>query len=112
VRQEERRECDHDQVVQKERPAREEPGEIVRSAANEGRGTAGLRQGGGALGIGERDDEEEQSDTEQDERCETERVDGDDAECEVDRGRDLAVGHGEESACVELAAQPGQLAGH
>ena len=64
------------------------------------------------LGVRERDEQEEQPGDEQHERREAERVQGDDAEREVDRRGDLAVGDREERARVELAAEPGQLAGH
>ena len=52
------------------------------------------------------------ADDEQDDRREAERVRGEDAEREVDRRGDLAVGDGEERARVELALEPGQLPGH
>ena len=42
VRHEERRERDHDQVVEEERPAREESREVVEGDADEGRGAARL----------------------------------------------------------------------
>ena len=44
VRHEERRERDHDQVVEEEHPAGHEAGEVVERAADEGRGAARLRQ--------------------------------------------------------------------
>ena len=112
VREKERRERDHDQVVEEERPAGEEAREVVQRAPDEGRRAARLRQGGGALGVGERDDQEEDADRQQHERREPERTRGDDAEREVDRRGDLAVGDGEERTGVELAAQAGKLAGH
>ena len=112
VRDEERRQGDHDQVVEAERPAGEEAGEVVVGAADERRGAAGLGDRRGALGVRERDDEEEQADDQEDERREAERVGGEDAEGEVDRRCDLAVGDGEERARVELAAEAGELAGH
>ena len=42
VRDEERRERDHDQVVEEEHPAGEESGQVVERDAHEGRGAAGL----------------------------------------------------------------------
>ena len=84
VRQEQRRERGHDQVVEEERPARDEPGEVVERAADERRGAARLPQLRRAFGVRQRDDEEEQAGEEEDERRQAERVAGDDPEREVD----------------------------
>ena len=112
MRDEERRERDHDQVVEEEHPAGHESGEIVVGLANERRGAARLRQSGGRLGVGEGDDEEEDADAEQHERREADGVQRDDPEREVDRRGDLAVGDREEGARVELAAKPRKLPRH
>ena len=112
VRQEERRQGDHDHVVEEERPAGDEACKVVRSAPDEGRRATGLGQRRSSLGVRERDDQEEHADSEQDDRREAERVGGDDAEREVDRRGDLAVGDREERARVELARESGELAGH
>ena len=103
VRQEERRQRDHDQVVEEERPAGHEARQVVERAADERRGAARLGQRSGAFGVRERDDQEEHAGREQHERREAERVRGEHAEREVDRRGDLAVGDGEEGARVELA---------
>ena len=62
VRHEERRQRDHDHVVEEERPAGQEAERVVERAAHEGRCAAGLGERGGALRVGERDQEEEQPD--------------------------------------------------
>src|SRR5262249_42376631 len=112
VRHEERRERDHDQVVEEERPAGHEAGEVVHRAAHEGRRAACLPERRRRCGVRERDEKEEEADAEEDERREAERVESDDPEREVDRRGDLAVGDGEERAGVELAAEAGELAGY
>ena len=112
VRQEQRRERDHDQVVEEERPAGEEAEDVVVRAADEGRRAAGLGQRRRALGVGERDDQEEDPRAEEHDRREAERVRGDDPEREVDRRCDLAVGDREERGGVEDALEAAELAGH
>ena len=107
VRQEERRERDHDQVVEEERPAGQEAGEVVEGATDEGGGAAGLRDRGRALGVRERDDQEERADDREHLGRQAERVQGDDPEREVDRGGDLAVGDREERGRVEDPLEPG-----
>jgi len=59
VRQEQRRQRHHDQVVEEQRPAGEEPGEVVPGAADECRSAAGLGQRRRPLGVRKRDDEED-----------------------------------------------------
>ena len=112
VRQEQRRDRNHDQVVEEERPAGEKAEQVVESPANECRGAAGLRDRGRPLRVGERDDQEDDPRHQQHERGEPERVAGNDAEREVDRGGDLAVGDGEERRCVEHALEAAQLPRH
>jgi len=112
VREEEGRERDHDQVVEEERPAREEPGEVVESDPHEGRGAARLADRGRPLGVRQRHDEEEHADNAEHLRREPERMQGDDAEREVERRRHLAVRNGGEHRSVEHLLQPRQLAGH
>ena len=112
VRQEERRERDHDQVVEEERPAGEEAGQVVEGAADEGGGAARLRNRGRALRVRERDDQEERADDGEHLGRQAERVQGDDPERDVDRGGDLAVGDREERRRVENALQPRDLPRH
>src|SRR5205823_936718 len=100
VRQEERGQRDHDQVVEEQRPAGEEAEEVVERLAHEGRRAAGLRDRRGALGVRERDEQEERADEEEHDRREPERVQRDDPEGEVDRRRDLSVGDRERRRSV------------
>jgi hypothetical protein len=78
VRQEQRRERDHDQVVEKQCPAGDEAGEVVVRAAREGLGASGLRDGGGSLGVRERDEEEDEARDGEHDRREPERRSRDD----------------------------------
>jgi hypothetical protein len=94
VREEEGRERDHDQVVEKERPAGDEPGEVVEGDADEGRRAAGLPDHRRPLRVRQGHDEKEDADHGENRRRQPERVQGDDAEREVDRGRHLAVRDG------------------
>ena len=112
VREEQRRERDHDQVVEEEHPAGEEAGEVVERDPDERRSAAGLADRRRPLGVRERDDEEEQPDDAEHDGREAERVQRDDAEREVDRRRDLAVGDRRERGRVEHTLQLRQLAGH
>ena len=66
MRHEERRERDHDQVVEEEHPAGEEAGEVVERDADERRGAARLADRRRPLRVRERDDEEEQADDAED----------------------------------------------
>ena len=109
VRQEERRQGDHDHVVEEERPPGHETGEVVRRATHERRRATRLGQRGRPLRVGQRDDQEQEPDEEQHERREAERVRCEHAEREVDRRSDLAIGDREERPRVELAAQTWQL---
>ena len=59
VRQEQRRERDHDQVVEEERPPGHEAEQVVVRAPRERLGTAGLRDRSGSLGVRERDEAED-----------------------------------------------------
>jgi hypothetical protein len=68
---------------------------------NERRGAAGLANRSGSLGVGERHDQEEQAGRQKHERREAESVQRDDAEGEIDRRGDLAVGDREERGSVE-----------
>ena len=105
VRHEERRKGDHDQVVEEERPAGQEAGEVVERPTDEGSGATGLGNRRGALGVGERDDEEEGADEGEHLGREAQRVQGDDPEGDVDRGGDLAVGDREQRGRVENALE-------
>src|SRR4029079_18015337 len=62
--------------------------------------------------VGKRDNEEEQTGGEQDERREAQRVERDDAQGEVDRRRDLPVGDRKQGRSVEDPLQTWQLSGH
>ena len=112
VRQEERRERDHDQVVEEERPAGEETGEVVERDAHECRRAAGAAVRGRPLDVRRRDDEEDQPDEREHDRRHPERVERDDPEREVDRGGDLAVRDGRERRRVERPLEPRQLSRH
>ena len=105
VRHEEAGQRDDDQVVEEERPAGDEPRRVVERAPHEGRGAAGLRQRRGSLRVRERDEEEERPDAEQHPGRGAERVERDDAEREVDRRPDLAVGDRRERARTEHPRQ-------
>ena len=112
VRHEQRRQRDHDHVVEEERPAGDEAGEVVERLPDEGGGAAGLADRGRALDVRERDDHEVDAGAEQHRRREAERVDRDDAEREVDRRRDLPVRDREERGRVDHPLEPRQLARH
>src|SRR5947207_88618 len=74
-----------DQVVEDDRPARDEAPELVEGVAGEGRGAAALRVEGVALHVGEHRDHEEQAGQDEDERGQPERVAGHDPERVVER---------------------------
>ena len=112
VGHEERRECHDDEEVEEENPARHETGEIVERTAHEGRRSSGLRQGGGALRVRERDEDEHRSGNQENERREAERHRGHDPECDVQRRGDLPVRHCEQRRSVEDALEPPELPGH
>ena len=112
VRDEQRRERDHDQVVEEEDPAGDETPEVVEGDPDEGCRASGLADRRGPLGVRERDDEEQEPGREQDRGREAEGVQRDDPEREVDRRRDLAVGDREERRSAEDALQARQLACH
>ena len=112
VRHEQRRQRDHDQVVEEQHPAGDEPPEVVERDADERGGAAGLADRRRPLRVRERDDEEEHAGGEQDERRKAQRVERDDAQGEVDRRRDLPVGDREQRRSVEDPLQAGQLSRH
>ena len=112
MRREHRGERHHDEEVEEERPAGDEPGEIVERPADERRCAAGLRQRGRALGVRERDDQEQRACQQEDERGEAERLRGDDSERDVERRRDLPVRDGEQRRRVEDSLEPAELARH
>ena len=101
VRQEERRERDHDQVVEEEHPAGEEAEQVVERTPDEGRRAARLGDRCRPLRVREGDEQEEDAGAEQDDGSQAERVGRDDSEREVERGRDLAVRDREERGRVE-----------
>ena len=112
VRQEERGEHDDDEVVEEQHPAGAEAGKVVEGLAHERGRAAGLRDRRDALRVGEGDHEEEQPRQQQHLGREPERVAGDDAQREVDRRRDLAVGDREQRRGAEDSLQRGQLPCH
>src|SRR6266511_558167 len=112
VRHEQGREGDDDQVVEEQDPAGDEAPEVVEGDADERRGTARFADRRRPLRIGERDDQEEGADSEQHGRGETERVQRDDPQGEVDRGGDLAVRDREERRGVQDPLKTRQLARH
>ena len=85
VRQEQRGERDHDQVVEEERPAGDEAGEVVVRAPRERLGAAGLGDRRGPLGVRERDEPEDDARDGEDDGRQPERRRGDDPERDVDR---------------------------
>ena len=92
VRREQPGQRDDDQVVEEEHPARHEAEWVVERATDERGGAARLRNRSSPLRVREGDEQEERSDEQEDERREPERVQRNDAEGEVERGADLAVG--------------------
>src|SRR5206468_11242165 len=98
-----------DQVVEEDRPAGDEAAEVVERLADERRRTAGLRDRGRSLRVRHRYEQEEDADAEQHRGRKAERVEGDDPEREVDRGRDFAVGDREERRRVEDPLETWQL---
>ena len=112
VGHEERRERHDDEEVEEEHPARHESGEVVERTAHEGRRASGLRQGGGALRVRERDEDEHRAGDEEDERREAERGRRDDSERDVQGGCDLPVGNREERRSIEDALEAAELPGH
>jgi len=105
VGHEERRDGDRDDVVEAQRPAGEERDDVVERVACEGRGAAGFGKHRGALGIRLGRQHEQAAGEHEDERRETERVRGDQAQRVIDRGADVAVGRREQPRHSDGAAQ-------
>ena len=101
VRDEERRDADRDDIHQHLRPAGGEAHELVEGMAREARGAARLGEARRAFGVGGSGGGEHDARDDEDERRQTERVDGGQAQCVVDRGADVAVGGGEEGGGAE-----------
>ena len=112
VRHEQRREGDHDQVVEEQRPAGDEADQVVEGTAGERLGATRLGDCGGALGVRERDQQEDRTGSEEDERRQAERSGDDDPEREVDRRADLAVRDCEQLARAEDPLEAADLARH
>ena len=112
VRDEESRERDHDQVVEKQDPAGGEAPKVVERNPNERRCAAGLADRRRSFRVREGDDQEQEPRREQHRGGEAERVQRDDPEREVDRGGDLAIRDREERRSVEDPLETGQLASH
>ena len=109
VRDEERCERDHDQVVEEDRPAGEEAQLVVERPPDERRGPTGLRKRRGSLGVRESDDQEQSAHPEQDPGREAERLERDDTEREEERGRDLSESDRGQRGSLEDALQPGSF---
>ena len=106
VRDRDRRQGDHDQVVDQDRPAGDEGDQLVEGVAGEGRGAAALAEHRAALDVAERGQAEQQPGGEEDQRRQAEAAVGDDAEREVDREPDRRVGGGEQPGDAEAALDP------
>ena len=104
VRHRDRRQGDHDQVVDQDRPAGDEGDQLVEGVAGEGRGAAALAEHRPALDVAERGQDEQQAGGEEDQRRQAEAAVGDDAEREVDREADRRVGGGEQPGHAERRA--------
>ncbi len=101
----ERRQGDHDQVVDQDRPAGDEGDQLVEGVTGEGRGAAALAEHRPALNVAERGQAKEQARGEEDQRRQAEAAVGDDAEREVDREADRGVGRGEQPGHAEAALE-------
>jgi len=112
MREEQRRQRDHDQVVEEEHPPGEEAGEVVERNPDERGCAAGRADRSRPLGIRERDDQKQEADDAEHRRREAERVQRDDPESEVDRRGDLPVRDGGERGRIEDPLQTRELAGH
>ena len=112
VRREERREGDHDRVVEEQHPARQEPDRIVERAAGEHRRAARLGDRRRPLGVRERDEHEQRPDAEQHPGRQAEREERNDPEREVDRRAHLAVGDRGERPSGQAADESWQAARH
>ncbi len=103
VRDRERPDREHDQVVEQDGPAGHEAPQLVEGVARERRGAAALGMEGVPLQVGHhRDDEEDRREQERDRR-QAERVTGHHAEDEVDRGARRAQRDGEDGGGAEAA---------
>jgi hypothetical protein len=105
VRHADRRQGDHDQVVEQDRPAGDEGDQLVEGVAGEGGGAAALAEHRAALDVGERRQPEEEPGDEEDQRGEPEAFLRHHPEGEVDREADRRVGGGEEPGHAQAAAQ-------
>ena len=112
VRREDRGERHDDEEVEEEHPAGDESGQIVERATHEGRRAAGLRQCRRPLRVRERDENEDRTGDEENERREAERGRCDDPERDIERRRDLPVCDREERRSVEDTFEPSKLASH
>ena len=101
VRDRDRRRCDHDQVVDQDRPARDEADQLVERVAGEGRRAAPLPEHRAPLDVGERGEREHQPGQQEDHRRQAQPAVGHHADREVDRephrggGRGIEEGHTE-----------------
>jgi hypothetical protein len=116
MRDEEGRDRDREDVVKAQRPAGEERHELVEGVPRERRRAARLRVVNGALGVRRRRRREDDAADDEDERGETERDAGGEAERVVDRRADVSVRGREEGVRPEnafelmgLPSPPGHL---
>jgi len=98
------RDGDQDDVVEQDRPACDEADQLVERVAREHRRAAALRVHRRALGVRHRRQGEQHRADEEDDRRQTERVAGDDAEREVDRSRDRRVDDREQRRRADAAS--------
>ena len=105
VRHRDRRQGDHDQVIDQDRPAGDEGDKLVEGVAGEGRRAAALAEHRPALDVAERGQAEQQARGEEDQRRQAEAAVGDDPEGEVDREADRRVGGGEQPGDADAALE-------
>jgi hypothetical protein len=96
VRHRDRRQGDHDHVVDQDRPACDEADELVERVPGEAGRAAALAEHRLALDVGERVEQEDDADPEEDQRRQAEPAVGDQAEREVEREADRRVGDREQ----------------
>ena len=94
---EERGDRDREDVVEAQRPAREEGDELVEGVARKRGGPASLGEHRGALGVGLGRQREQAAGEDEHQRREPERVRRDEPERVVDRGADVSVGGREQA---------------
>ena len=106
MRHEERGDRDRDDVVQAQRPAREERDHLVERVARERGGAAGFGIHRRTLGIRLGRQHEQATREHEHQRREAQRVEGDQAERVIDGRADVAVGGGEQARHAHRPPQP------